>query len=144
MEPLRHPVPVFESTRDRIRCFVRDTLGCACPDAVFERADIEIAPAGVAEALFEIVVGDRLLLRAYRVTTGAGITAMLKNWLDAGRRERDARGLNRFRLVLASESPRAVEQSVAPAFEQWRGADDRVHLHVLELAQLDGLFASPC
>ena len=144
MEPSRHPTPGFESSCDRIRRFVQDTLGCACPDAAFEGAGIEIAPADVAEALFQIVVAERLLLRGYRVTAGEGLPALLTEWLEAGKGERDARGLNRFRLVLASESPEMIEGSVAPAFERWRGADDRVHLHVLGLGQLDGLFAHPC
>lgn len=111
---------------------------------MFDGAGIEFAPADVAEALFQIVVADRLLLRAYRVTAGEGMQAPLTEWLEAGKGERDARGLKRFRLVLASESPEMVEGSLAPAFERWRGADERVHLHVLGLGQLDGLFAQPC
>lgn len=144
MASLHRAEPAFESTRDRIRRFVREALGCVCPDAAFERAEVEFAPDGASEALFEIVVGDRLLVRAYRVTPGDGIPTGVVRWLESGRAERDARGLNRFRLVLAGEAPGTIEESAVPAFEQWRGADERIHLHVLRLGQLDALFALPC
>jgi hypothetical protein len=127
----------------RVRAFVQGTLGCTCPDALFETANIEFAPQ-VPDALFEIAVAGRLLVRCYRVGEAADLAASLPAWVAAGRAARDGKGMHRFRLALATEAPQRVLEAASAALEGCREGDERVHVHVLPLADLQPLFALSC
>lgn len=123
--------------RGAIERFVRQDLGCACPESVFDHIDVSAGPDRTG---IELVIGDRLLVRAYEV---ADIReAQLRLWTEDGVRRRDAQGLNRFRLVLAVERPEAVGAAARTAFERLALPDDRVHLHLLPRAQAALLFAA--
>jgi len=61
-----------------------------------------------------------------------GLLAMLQT----GKEERDARGLNRFRAVLASATPQTVELQAKLYFSQFEDKDDRMHIHVVPLIEL--------
>ena len=49
----------------------------------------------------------------------------------AGRKDRDEKGLNRFRLVLVFDDPEKVRPGAERQFEELRGSDEKVHLHVI-------------
>ena len=49
----------------------------------------------------------------------------------AGRKDRDEKGLNRFRLVLVFDDPEKVRQGAERQIEELRGSDEKVHLHVI-------------
>jgi len=55
---------------------------------------------------------------------------------DLGRKERDARNLNRFRLVVATEHPTQLLERVQSRFARAADGDERCHLHVLAIDQL--------
>jgi hypothetical protein len=123
--------------RGAIERFVRQGLGCTCPDSVFDRIDVSPGPDGTG---IELVIGDRLLVRAYEV---ADIReAQLRRWTEDGVRRRNAHGLNRFRLVLAAERPEEVAAAARAAFERLALPDERVHLHVLPREQAAVLFSA--
>jgi hypothetical protein len=114
--------------------FIRDTLGCGCPDSVLEA----IAPVQDLDELgglpvrLVLDVDGRLLVAV--VPAAAADARGLQDALGEGRELRDARGMNRFRLVLEGE--------VAPALmEALRMPDERVHVHVVaaeEVPATDG------
>jgi hypothetical protein len=122
---------------NRIEHFVRATLGCQCPDEVFRSVSIE--PHRTADGAIgytRLLVGNRLLIyildtAAVRVAGGA-----LTDLVARGRRERDERGYNRFRLVIACDEPASAGTAVQNAFNEAAGNDDRAHLHCLPRALL--------
>ena len=119
-------------TEERIKQFARQSLGCECPDEVFD--NIEVRP-GDAEALLpharSITIGGRLLIHIYGTSDPALVEAHLPEIIAAGADERDRRGLNRFRAVIASDDIEAVDSAARRVFGQLRGLDDNIHLHVV-------------
>ncbi len=118
--------------------FVRRTLGCGCPDAVFESVSIRHAPLAEAwrGSASWIEVGGRLLIAVCHHE--AGLATRLDAILAAGlaRRERD--GFNRFRLVVAGAPP-AEAGLLEARFAPHAAADDRLHLHLVDPAELPPL-----
>jgi hypothetical protein len=115
--------------------FVRETLGCTCPDAVFERVGArEGPPLTDGGRLRRIAIGDRLLIY---LIDGVPIDAVgrdIHGWTLAGRIDRDGAGMNRFRLVIALDGlsvPDAdrIKGTFAAACDQ---GDDRIHLHLVK------------
>ena len=113
-----------------IEHFVRGTLGCQCPDEVFQSVSIDpLRTADGAIGYTRLLVGNRLLIYildtpAVRVGGGA-----LTDLVACGRRERDERGYNRFRLVMAGDEPAFAGSAVQNAFDEAAGNDERAHLH---------------
>lgn len=115
----------------RIEVFARDVLGCQCPAEVFRkvRVDGNISAAGLPLRR-RIVIGDRLLI--YLVDAAelpAGDTGVVMRLCRAGVDERDALGLNRFRLVLAGS---ATGEAAAPELP-----DERCHLHHVSTQEVE-------
>ena len=120
-----------------IRHFVRQTLGCTCPDNVFstiERVDVD---DGVPNT--KITVGNRLLIYLVRTGTDSGIQATIEAALEQGVRERDENGLNRFRLVLVTMHRDELSGQAGNAFAGSRHADERTHLHIVHPDDVEGI-----
>jgi hypothetical protein len=117
--------------------FVRDTLGCGCPDDVFDFMDIGPLPsvAGGRPAL-QLVVGGRLLIRLVEPPLPATTAGWLEDLANAGRATRDARDYNRFRLVLVAPHGEALPAGLDERFTATVGGDQRAHLHVIAADQL--------
>ena len=124
--------------KERIKDFVQNILGCTCPDKVFEQIqEFRSAPISSPHSR-SIIIGGRLLIYIWNVEDTGSLRENLLAMLAAGRQERDARGLNRFRAVLAVD--KALQQVAAAAhayFSQFEGRDDRMHLHVVSVADLE-------
>ncbi len=127
---------------EKIKRFVRETLGCGCPEEVFRDIEclrqVRLGPDIVLRSA--ITVGSRLLI--YVAEAGAedmpdGILGLL---LSAGRRERDRRGLNRFRLVLLMDENSPIRDGIERTFDGLKGRDDRLHLHVVDKRRGDPRF----
>ena len=117
--------------------FVRDTLGCGCPDAVFEHVERSRGPlqAGGAEAAEWIGIGGRLLIAVVDRDAVPGLDTGLAAACAEGLQRRDAGGFNRFRLVVpvvAGLDRAALEQ----AFDPLGAADERLHLHLVAPEEL--------
>lgn len=119
--------------------FVRHRLGCACPDDVFEQ--IEYGEAGRSRGPYvrSITLGGRLLIHIWEVRD----LSLLKNQLPAllarGRDERDQRGLNRFRAVLATDNVEAVRALAEQLFDEFGVKDEKIHLHVVSNEEVANL-----
>jgi hypothetical protein len=124
--------------RTRIERFVRDALGCTCPSEVFAVVRDQYLDNDGTHALRRIMIGDRLLvylIDGARPPDPVHLTTLIRE----GRQERDRRGLNRFRLVIATEDPATVGPELEASFHRTPEADERVHLHVLERSAIAGL-----
>ena len=123
-----------------IKDFVRNTLGCTCPDKVFEQIeDRHIVPSSSPHTR-SITIGGRLLIYIWEIDTQHRFKENLFALLEAGKRQRDEQGLNRFRAVLAvNGTTHNVETEAISYFLQFTGRDERIHIHVVSAAVLKKL-----
>ncbi|MGB0126229.1 MAG: hypothetical protein WBP72_01230 [Rhodocyclaceae bacterium] len=119
-----------------VKDFVRHTLGCACPDEVFERIEVRV-PA--ADCLGEIAIGGRLLVRCHSAESFEDLSVPLRQWLAAGIAARDPLGCHRLRLLLAARNPEETEQRALQIWESIERPDDRIHIHVLAPTEVETL-----
>ena len=115
---------LVSDSRDQLKHFIRDTLGCGCADEVFERIDID-SEVG----LTRLVVGQRLLIHLVELEPGDADAAVFDTLVERGREERDQHGWNRFRLVLPASVGDAVWRQ---RFARYCEGDGRLHLHFIE------------
>jgi hypothetical protein len=126
----------------RIRDFVQGTLGCQCPEDVFESVDCvdNFTSADGIVVKARINVGNRLLVYVAEMGERAGVD-YIRKLLSEGIRERDTRGFNRFRLALCTRNRESVLTMVreiassadgcGSSLELAVGLDERVHAHIL-------------
>ena len=117
---------------DEITRFVRGTLGCQCPDEVFQSIVIgRGAHADHGEPFTRLLVGDRLLIYVLPASSIDATPDTLAALARQGRVERDAKGYNRFRLVIASRDAAAQSTAARAVFDAALGHDDKAHLHLV-------------
>ncbi|MEW6585803.1 MAG: hypothetical protein AB1442_09375 [Nitrospirota bacterium] len=116
--------------KETIKRFVQKTLGCGCPEEVFRHIDHQTMFAMENLVLAcKINVGNRLLIYVHRVAEGDDPATLLPVLIKAGMYERNRRGFNRFRLVLAGDREE-IEKSALKAFDRIE-KDEKVHLHIV-------------
>ena len=124
----------------RFKEFVQNVLGCTCPDKVFEQIDDRRVVHSNSPHHRSITIGGRLLVYIWNVRGADSLKEDLPVMLEAGKKERDERGLSRFRAVLAVEnSPHDIEAQAQSFFTRYAGKDDRIHMHVIPAADIKGL-----
>jgi hypothetical protein len=117
-----------------LKSFVREELGCGCPDEVFSEIQIEQNPHAFHGLPIDclVTIGDRLLIGvclSERLHNGMG--PEIEKSLAAGKQLRDSVGFNRFRLVVVSEGPDRMVDAIREQITPLKGLDDRVHWHVV-------------
>ena len=105
---------------------VRNILGCTCPEEIFDHYEVQ---HNVSEAIpmVQLIMGNRLLIWIVDAARVVEPGLMLLRLLEQGLTERENRGLNRFRLVVAGESL-LWEKEWAHLVD---GLGPKVHLHIL-------------
>jgi hypothetical protein len=123
-------------TYPEIKRFVQETLGCSCPEEVFNQIDYQKECDDISER--KINVGERLLI--YIITMGgkSNVQGVISSALEQGVEERDEKGLNRFRLVLVASCPDELRSSAEHAFDSSGYADEKTHLHIVNESDVDG------
>ncbi len=119
--------------KSAIRDFVKGTLGCTCPDKVFNeiRYEANVSLLQCQSAVSRIELGDRLLIYLL-VTDSPDIVAHdLPGIIRNGEEERHRRGLNRFRAVVCTSNIDAVVNLANDVFTRHTERGDKVHLHVV-------------
>ena len=123
---------------ESVRDFVRNKLGCDCAEEVFRHIENERgASAGGVALRNKLNIGGRLLVYVVELDTKAYERNILP-LLRAGKDERDARGFNRFRLVLVSEDKK-LKKAALEIFKNDTGLDEKIHLHVITKGEAMGL-----
>lgn len=120
-----------------VRRFVRDILGCGCPEEVFD--DLVLAEETIADgstATRTLLVGNRLLVVLLCCRDWDDLRGILPQLVGHYRQERDERGLNRVRLVVACDQPALLQPAASLCFAGLPGVDERMHLHILAPADL--------
>jgi hypothetical protein len=114
---------------EKITVFVRDVLGCGCPDEVFDK--IEVSVVNLEPDIFavtRIVVGDTLLIYLLPNIILRTISDNIGSLVVAGKHDRDNNNYNRFRLVVPS-GIKAMEGQINEAFIDAAKGDEKLHLH---------------
>jgi len=123
----------------KITEFVRGTLGCTCPDSVFEKIETGSVDVGdVTNRATRLVIGDTLLL--YVVVPGSmpALVASLPELAELGRRDRNTHCYNRFRLVVADDGDSRLHETAAVRFAEVAGGDEKMHIHFVTPAAVSG------
>ncbi len=117
---------------DKIIEFVKGTLGCACPDEVFEKIEAGTsAIAHFAEETTRIVVGERLLIYIVFTQSLSELSANIGDAAVTGKNDRDTNKYNRFRLVVVSDNDPDCSTDVIARFAEVTGSDEKMHLHFI-------------
>jgi hypothetical protein len=121
---------------DDIKSFVQNTLGCGCPEEVFNSIDCkENVPLGSNLVLNSVLtIGSRLLIYVVEAASSDFIKKNLALLIANGKKERDSKGLNRLRLVIVAEESLG-RQTVQSQFDGLMGKDDKIHLHIISREQ---------
>jgi len=119
--------------KEEIKTFVKQTLGCACPEEVFEFIDCQshIKLNDNIVLRNKINIGNRLLIYVMESNNSDSIKNILPFLVNAGKTERDNLKFNRFRLVLVTDKLDELKETAEKLFNTVN-RDDKVHLHVVD------------
>lgn len=125
---------------EKIKVFVKDTLGCGCPEKVFEKIDVGKRQADEHEKdVIRIVVGDTLLIYLIRPELYADLADSVVSIGLAGKADRDTNNYNRFRLVVSGFEDDVQQVKVSDRFSKLFNEDEKMHIHFVNQDLLEGL-----
>ncbi|MEE4241850.1 MAG: hypothetical protein V2I36_10295 [Desulfopila sp.] len=126
--------------RREVEQFARNTLGCGCPDKVFEKINIDrIENSGQGGTISRVDIGNTLLVYIVRPESNKELHNSVARIVSQGREDRDSNGFNRFRLVVAGEAKELDGETAIKAFAGEIGTDEKMHLHFVSTDAVDGL-----
>jgi hypothetical protein len=117
--------------QSKLKAFIRDVLGCGCPEEVFERMTCRKESLVGMEGT-SIDVGGRLLVFMTDFDAAGDTVKTLGSLLEAGRTKRDGGGFNRVRLVLLTAEAENLANDLHRIFSDLVEGDEKAHLHVLQ------------
>lgn len=128
---------------EKIKTFVKHTLGCACPEEVFKYIDCKqnIKLNDDISLNSKINIGNGLLIYVVEADNPDFITINLPLLVHAGKKERDSLRFNRLRLVIATNKIDKIKEIANSVFEAIKNRDEKVHLHVIHKKDLSLLLA---
>jgi hypothetical protein len=119
-------------SNENIKTFVKQTLGCTCPEEVFNhiecKSNIKLNDNIVLSN--KINIGGRLLIYVIEVSNTDSIKYILPSLISTGKEERDRLNFNRFRLVLAVDNLNEIKHVVDFIFKPIN-KDERIHLNIV-------------
>ena len=117
---------------EAIKAFTRNILGCDCPEEVFNIIICEdnVKIDSGLTITHKINIGDKLLLYILILNQTSELVSELPKFIDAGEKERNDKGFNRFRLVLVTINPDIIRDDTHKLFEKL-GKDEKIHLHII-------------
>ena len=127
--------------RTAIREFIREEIGCTCPDEVFESINIEKKPRHDENFNSEYLVSidGKLLVYLVEPYQWSSLTDSLEQIFCWWREMRNIGGFNRFRLVVITPDIKPARRKLLRQFGSLDGLDERLHLHIIEHKQLSDL-----
>ncbi|MBN2314171.1 MAG: hypothetical protein JXM79_09595 [Sedimentisphaerales bacterium] len=127
--------------KENIKSFIRDTLGCNCPEEVFQHIE-STENVLIQENLrmtHRIDVGGRLLIYIYNVERSTEIVEDMIKLILHGQKVKKADGYNRFRLVLVSDDKEGIDRKTTQTFDELQ-KDENIHLHIISTVVWDKYF----
>ncbi|MCP4135468.1 MAG: hypothetical protein GY754_31155 [bacterium] len=128
--------------KEKIKLFVRSTLGCGCSEEVFSVIDCRenVMIHGELAVNKRINIGNRLLV--YIIKTGENdynnrdfIEDIFPALIQAGKEERDTHGFNRFRLTIVLDTIDERAEKAGNIFQKMKGDDEKLHLHIIKTGE---------
>jgi hypothetical protein len=134
----------FEMTaswnNEKIKVFVKNTLGCGCPEKVFEKIDVsKLQALEHKKEITRIVVGDTLLVYVIRPELSGNFVDIVEAIGLAGKTDRDTNHYNRFRLVVSGFDDELQQGNAAGRFSKAFNTDEKMHIHFVAQEMVDGL-----
>ena len=123
--------------------FVRQVIGCDCPDEVFRRVEVRSGSTAVkcCPADYELRIGGRLLVVVTSEPVEALSGASLARVILEGKRARDRGKFNRFRLVVQARNAVQDRDTLLRSFEDVPGKDEKTHVHVVARSEVPDFFS---
>lgn len=138
MRRAKRHVHLIMPDRKSIKRFVQETLGCGCAEEVFDIIECDENVGSVPDVVikYKINIGNRLLIYALDPDDEDVTADLVKSLAMAGQGERNKRGFNRFRLVIAMENPDGRRDSIESVFNDRYNSDPKMHVHVIDKGEL--------
>jgi len=125
---------------EKLKAFVKNTLGCGCPEQVFEKIDVsKLLTVEHEKEITRIVVGDTLLIYVMRPEPSGNFVDSAETVGLAGKIDRDTNNYNRFRLVVSSFEDDVQQKKVSERFSKSFNTDEKMHIHFVNQELVDGL-----
>jgi hypothetical protein len=112
-----------------LKKFVQHTLGCGCPEEVFNKIEYEKGQGDAWNG--RINVGDRLLVYIVHVYSENDVSRKVSLAMASGVTDRNNKNFNRFRLVLVTSTPHLISELSEKTFYESKLFDEKTHLHLL-------------
>jgi hypothetical protein len=112
-----------------LKKFIRYTLGCGCPEEVFNKIEYENKQGEAWQG--RINVGDRLLVYIVNVGPENDLSQKITLAMEAGVTERNNKKFNRFRLVVVTSNHYKISELAEKTFCESTLFDEKTHLHLL-------------
>lgn len=126
--------------KKNLKVFIRNTLGCGCPDRVFEKIDVSDLQTGECEKeIIRVIVGDVLLIYVIQRESSGNLLDSVESIGLAGKTDRDANNYNRFRLVVSGFKDVAQQKEISERFSKSFSTDEKMHIHFVNKELIDGL-----
>ena len=127
-------------SKDSLITFIKNTLGCRCPEEVFENIDVKfIRPIENVGEFARVVVGNTLLVYVYCDGQLGDVISSIEQTTNKGRDDRNKNKYNRFRLVLPDSLGKNVIEEAKVNFVSEFQFDEKLNLHFVDSNQLDKL-----
>jgi hypothetical protein len=121
---------------DRIKRFVRNTLGCNCPDEVFSSVEHTPGYGLKCGTVLRDRIGIRGRLLVYVLEADfPAANGLLPGVIKDGVEDRDRGGFSRLRVVIAARDKGAAEGETS-SVSRFELLDGRVHLHIIGAGEL--------
>jgi len=126
------------TNNEKIKLFVIQTLGCACPEEVFHYIDCQhnIKLGGDILLSSKINIGNRLLIYVVEMNSPDLIKRKLPILIQTGKKERDSSGFNRFRLAIATDKVDQIKHIADSVFKNLKDKDEKIHLHIIHKKEI--------
>lgn len=125
---------------EKITVFVRNVLGCGCPDEVFNKIEVsEVELDCAATKATRTVIGDTLLIYILPYTSVDIVTQCMDELVMTGKQDRDSHGYNRFRLVVPYCDDKGLEEQASALFAAVAGSDEKLHIHYVDTAVINAV-----
>ena len=116
---------------EKIKVFVKNTLGCGCPEKVFEKIDVSKLLTPEHE-ITRIVVGDTLLIYVIHPELTGNFADGVEAIGLAGKMDRDTNHYNRFRLVVSGFDDELKQGEAAGCFAKLFNTEEKMHIHFVD------------
>ena len=123
--------------------FVREVIGCDCPDEVFRHVEVRRGSTAIKICAvdYELRIGGRLLVVVTSESADVLSGSRLEQVILEGRRARDDGKFNRFRLMVQARNAAEDKEKLMRSFEAITARDEKTHVHVVGKSEVPDFYS---